>query len=103
VQARVKEVDVYARVATFESDPSKVDDAIAMVRSGVEGETPPGLEGAKMLMLVDRQSGKGVGITLFESEDAMRRGDEALNAMNPGGTERRVSVEFFEVPVETVT
>ena len=29
----------------------------------------------------------------------MRRGDEALNAMNPGASERRVSVEFFEVPV----
>jgi hypothetical protein len=24
----------------------------------------------------------------------MQRGDEALNAMNPGGVERRVSVEF---------
>jgi hypothetical protein len=56
-----------------------------------------------MLMLVNRETGKGVGVTLFESEDAMRRGDEALNAMNPGGVERRVSVEFFEVPVQTVT
>jgi hypothetical protein len=95
---------MYARVATFESDPSKVDDAIAMVRGQVEsGETPPGLEGAKMLMLVNRESGKGVGVTLFESEDAMRRGDEALNTMNPGGTERRVSVEYYEVPVQTVS
>ena len=95
---------MYARVATFESDPSKVDDAIAMVRAEVASpDTPAGLEGAKMLMLVDRATGKGVGITLFDSEEAMRRGDEALNAMNPGGTERRVSVEFFEVPVQTVT
>jgi hypothetical protein len=95
---------LYARVATFESDPSKVDDAIALVRSQVEsGDTPAGLEGAKMLMLVNRENGKGVGITLFESEEAMRRGDEALNAMNPGATERRTSVEFFEVPVETVS
>ena len=93
---------MYARIATFESDPAQVDDAIAMVRGEVEsGETPPGLEGAKMLMLVDRETGKGLGITLFESEDAMRRGDEALNAMSPGGTERRVSVEFYEVPVQT--
>jgi hypothetical protein len=55
-----------------------------------------------MLMLVNRENGKGVGITLFESEEAMRRGDAALNAMNPGANERRTSVEFFEVPVETV-
>ena len=95
---------MYARVATFEGDPAKVDDAIAMVRGEVEsGETPEGLEGAKMLMLIDRKTGKGLGVTLFDSEEAMRRGDEALNAMSPGGTERRVSVEFYEVPVQTVT
>jgi hypothetical protein len=95
--------DMYARVATFESDPAKVDDAIEMVRAEVEsGDTPAGLEGAKMLMLVNRETGKGLGVTLFESEEAMRRGDEALNAMSPGGTERRTSVEFYEVPVQTV-
>jgi hypothetical protein len=95
---------VYARVATFQSDPANVDNAISMVRAEVEsGTTPPGLEGAKMLMLVDRESGKGLGVTLFESEEAMRRGDEALNAMNPGASERRTSVEFFEVPVQTVS
>ena len=39
---------MYARVATFESRPENVDDAIAMIRAQVEsGETPPGLEGAR--------------------------------------------------------
>ena len=95
---------MYARVATFESDPAGVDGAIEMVRGEVEsGETPAGLEGAKMLMLVNRESGRGLGVTLFESEEAMRRGDEALNAMTPGAAERRTSVEFFEVPVQTVS
>jgi hypothetical protein len=94
---------MYARVATFESDPAKLDDAIELVRSEVEsGDTPEGLEGAKMLMLVDRQRGKGLGVTLFESEEEMRRGDAALNAMNPGASERRTSVEFYEVPVQTL-
>jgi hypothetical protein len=93
---------MYARVATFESDPARIDDAISMVREEVAGGTPPGLEGAKMLMLINRESGKGIGVTLFESEEAMRRGDEALNAMNPGSGERRTAVEFFEVPVQTV-
>jgi hypothetical protein len=93
---------MYARIATFESDPARIDEAIALVRSEVEGDTPEGLEGAKMLMLVNRESGKGLGVTLFESEDAMRRGDEALNAMSPGASERRTSVEFYEVPVQTV-
>jgi hypothetical protein len=95
---------VFARVATFQSDPGSVEDAIKMVRAEVEsGSTPAGLEGAKMLMLVNRESGKGIGVTLFESKEAMERGDEALNAMNPGASERRLSVEFFEVPVQTVS
>jgi hypothetical protein len=95
---------MYARIATFESDPARIGEAIEMVRSEVEsGSTPEGLEGAKMLMLINRETGKGLGVTLFESEEDMRRGDEALNAMNPGPTESRTSVEFYEVPVETVT
>jgi hypothetical protein len=90
---------MYARVATFESDPANIDDAIKIVGGEVEsGNTPAGLEGAKMLMLVNRETGKGLGVTLFETEEAMRLGAEALNAMNPGASERRTSVEFFEVP-----
>ena len=94
---------MYARMATFKGDPANVDMAISQVRGEMEsGDVPAGLEGAKMLMLVDRATGKGIGITLFESEEAMRRGDEALNAMNPGAGETRTSVEFFEVPVTTI-
>lgn len=93
---------MYARVATFEGDPSQADTAIEFVREQQEAGPPPGLETAKgMLMLIDRQSGKGLGITLFENEEDMRRADEALNAMNPpAGTGRRVSVDFYEVPVQ---
>jgi hypothetical protein len=29
----------------------------------------------------------------------MRRGDEALNAMNPGMSGSRTGVEYYEVPV----
>ena len=51
---------MHARVATFQSDPAKVDDAIEVVRDMVAGEAADGLEGTKMLMLVDRRSGKGL-------------------------------------------
>jgi hypothetical protein len=94
---------VFARIATFQSDPGRLDDTIEMVRKEVAGDTPEGLKGAKMLMLVDRSSGKSIGITLFDSEEAMRRGDQALNAMDPGSTETRQAVEFYEVPVETIS
>ena len=93
---------MYARVATFQGDPSQVDQTIEFVRGQRDAAPPPGLEDAKgWLMLIDRETGKGLGITLFDSEDAMRRGDEALNAMNPpGAVGRRTAVEFYEVPVQ---
>jgi hypothetical protein len=95
---------VYARVATFQGDPARADEAIAAVRSEVEsGEPPPGLENAKMMMLINRETGKGIGVTLYETEDDMRRGDEALNAMSPDGGGQRTSVEFYEVPLETIS
>ena len=66
---------MYACVATFESDAANLDDAISMVRAEVEsGETPEDLEGAKMLMLVNRETGKGLGVALSDSEEANRRG-----------------------------
>jgi hypothetical protein len=95
---------VYARVATFQGDPADVDEAVRRVRGEVEsGNPPPGLEGARMLMLINRETGKGLGVTLFEDEDAMRRGDEALNEMNPGASGGRTGVDFYEVPVHTLS
>ena len=94
---------MFARIATFQSDPGRLDDTIEMVRREVAGDTPDGLKGAKMLMLIDRQSGRSMGITLFDSEEAMRRGDQALNQMDPGSTEQRTDVQFYEVPVETIS
>jgi hypothetical protein len=96
--------EMYARVATFQGDPATIGSSIDHVRAEVEsGHVPPGLEGTKMMMLVNRETGAGFGITLFESEEAMRRGDEALNAMSPGGASRRTAVEFYEVPVQTIS
>jgi hypothetical protein len=92
---------MYARVATFEG-AENVDETIAQVRGDVETDNrPPGLEDAKgMLMGVDRSTGKSIGIVFFETEEALKRGDEALNAMSPGeGGGSRTSVEFYEIPV----
>jgi hypothetical protein len=92
---------MYARVASFNLGEG-VDQAIDQVRSDVEsGGRPPGLEDAKgMMMLVDRSSGKSLGITFFDDEAGMRRGDEALNAMSPSGGGSRSGVDFYEVAVQ---
>ena len=95
---------MYARVASFNMDEG-IDETIDQVRNDVETDKrPPGLEDAKgMMMLVDRSSGKSIGITLFDNEEAMKRGDEALNAMSPGGGGSRTGVEFYEVAVQSMS
>jgi len=93
---------MWARVARFEGDPADVDARVERLRAMIEsGNVPVSLEEAKFLMLVDRTSGGMLGVTLFESEDAMRRGDEAMNA-GPGNAGSRASVEFYEVPLHAL-
>lgn len=95
---------MHVRIASFEGDTDRVEQAVEAVKAQVEAnwESPPeGLERAKeMWMLVDRENGRGIGITLYETEEDMRRGDEALNAMSPpdpDATGRRTDVSFYEV------
>ena len=93
---------MYVRLARFEGgDPAGADQAVAGVRQQLQGGSPPGLEGAKrLLMLIDRENGRGLGLTFFETEEDMRRGDEALNAMSPQGSARRTAVEMYEVGID---
>jgi hypothetical protein len=95
---------MHARIAAFKGEPEMADRAIEAIRGQVEAdwESPPeGLENVKeLLVLVDREGGNGLGITLFETEEDLRRADEALNAMSPPDPEatgRRTDVNFFEV------
>jgi hypothetical protein len=93
---------MWARVARFEGDPGNIDEAIQTIRAALDsGTLPSELAGAKLLMLADRESGGMLGVTLFDSEEAMRRGDDAMNA-GPGNAGTRTSVEFYEVPIHTL-
>ena len=95
---------MYARIARFEGgDTSQMEAVIDGAREMMDSnfDSPPeGLEGAKAVwMLVDRENARGLGVTLFENEEDLRRGDEALNAMSPAldAGQRRSSVEIYEV------
>ena len=94
---------MYVRIARFEggdlADPAK---AVERVRTMMQGDRPPGLEQAKrLLMLVDRENGRGLGLTFFETEADMRTGDEALNRMTPGDEAgKRTGVEMYEVGLD---
>ena len=92
---------MFARVATFEgADPSTIDETLEQIRGHGKPENVPA---SGFLLMLDRESGKVVSVTLFDSEDDLRAGSEALEAMSPpvtGGLGRRTSVETFDVPVQ---
>ena len=93
---------MWARVARFEGDPGSIDARIERLRATIEsGDVPVGLAEAKFLMLVDRESGDMLGVTLFDSEEALRKGDEAMNA-GLGNAGSRASVDFYEVPLHAL-
>jgi hypothetical protein len=102
---------MYARIARFEGgDPAAIDEQIAEMRKQVEGEPPPDApEDVRTLMetvarfmhLVDRESATVVGITFCETEDEMRRANEALENMSPGQSGgSRTGVDIFEVAID---
>lgn len=95
---------MYARVARWEgADAKSLEESAAQIRAQAESEggPPPGVPAKEFLLLHDTAAGKAIGITMFESEDDYRQGDETLNSMNPpgGGMGDRVSVEKFELVV----
>ena len=58
----------------------------------------------RLTLLLDPKTGDNLAIALFETEEDMKKGDETLNGMNPtDDSMRRTSVEFYEVPVQTVS
>lgn len=65
-------------------DPADLDERIERLHSTLQsGGMSPELGEPRFLLLVDRASGGALGVTLFDSEEAMRRGDEVMNA-GPG-------------------
>ena len=97
---------MYARLAQFEGDPDSIDQMVAGIREQLEsGEgPPPGLEGVqRVLVLVDRGSGKNTSLIFCATEDELRKADEALNKMTPEGETRRTAVELLEVAIDKDT
>jgi heme-degrading monooxygenase HmoA len=70
---------VYARVTVVQGAPEKIEQGIDSFKSAVlpAAKSVAGYKAA--FLLANRQTGKGIGITLWESEDARRRGAEAVD------------------------
>ena len=106
---------MYARIARFEGiEPGRIDEQVAQMRQQAEavrsGNVPEDAPQdvrtlvetvTRFLYLVDRDKGTGLGISFSETEEDMRRADEAMNQMNPAaGDGRRTGVEMYEVAMD---
>jgi len=95
---------MYARVASFEqSDMSRVDELLATVSArAAAGQDMP--DALRVLMLTDRSAGRMLGITFFETEEAIREAEPAFERMGQEIPEdlrgRRSSVEVYEAAID---
>lgn len=92
---------MYARIARFEgADAGRMQEVADQIKA--DPEPPEGVPATRFMLLLDRSGGTSLAISFFESEEDMRTGDRALNAMTPpaDATGRRTSVEFYEMAVE---
>lgn len=94
---------MYARVVRWEgAEAEAMKRSAEEIGSQAESGPPEGVPAKGFLLLQDPQGGKVMAITLFESEDDYRQGDETLNSMNPpeDGFGSRAGVDKYEVAVE---
>jgi heme-degrading monooxygenase HmoA len=98
---------MHARVTTIQMDAGRIDDAV----SQLEAEDIPRwkeIDGFKgFTLLVDRQSGKVIGTSFWESKETMDASEEAISpsrerAAETGGASAPPAVERYEVAVDTM-
>jgi heme-degrading monooxygenase HmoA len=84
---------MFARVMSTDLKKETIDEAAAEWRTHIEPFKAGGLEAA--YMLVDRETGKYLSITIWESEEA-----QARNASSPGQVKGRAAMtqKYFEQP-----
>ncbi len=97
---------MHARVTPLDGDVADLDNGIANFHENV---VPFGLEnGDGAILLIDRQSGKAVAITLWRDEEALRASDGRANTLRADasqqmGAAREPVVERYEVAVFEVS
>lgn len=95
-----------SRVNFLETEPGRVGDVARVVREVVHPGIRDEVGYLGYIVLGDRESGKALGVTLWESEDARTASDAKARTVRPrveeetGGTMRAVEqydVLFFDV------
>ena len=95
---------MYARIQTFHQPVDKLDGLAAIIEAQFAGDArPQGLKGAQFL--VDRENGKALLISLWETADALRRleahNDAAREQVRAKAGIEPPAAEIFEVAFQT--
>ena len=92
---------MHARVTTLSGSPDNAEAGIANFRDNVVPYAKGDGKGA--ILLIDRESGKAVAVTLWEDEEAMRASEESANALRADAAQQmgaeQPTVERYEVAV----
>src|SRR5438093_12384009 len=97
----MKGVGMFARVSISQTPPDNVDLAIKVINEDVipAAKKIPGFKGG--YWLGDRMTGKGVVVTLFEDEAAMKESEEATKKIRSEAVSKIgatiVSIDRYEV------
>ncbi len=94
---------MYARVVRWEGGEGEaMRRSAARIKEDAASGPPEGVPAKGLMILVDGDNGRGLAISLFETEDDLRQGDATLSQMNPpdDAMGKRQSVEMYEVAVD---
>jgi len=97
---------MHARIGRVEFQTDKADEVTSHVRENVvpRYEEADGFKG--FTLLLDSSRGEGIGISFWESEDAMRAtddlGDQAREGAAEAGSGSDRGKEHFEVAIDTM-
>ena len=97
---------MHARTGRISFSPEKADDVASHVRENIvpKYEATDGFKG--FTLLLDRSRGEGVGISFWDSEEAMHAsdqlGDQARQGAAEAGSGADEGLEHFEVTIDTM-
>ena len=93
-----------ARVTRFEGSPSDLDKGIKLIKDTIMPSAKK-MSGFKNgYWFIDRASGKGMAVTLFDNEASMRGSETAAEESRAQATRagfRMIGVERYEVGAQT--
>ncbi len=97
---------MFARVSTFQGPPDQTAEGIRLAREQIlpAARLMDGFKG--IYLLFDRESGKSLSVTLWETEADMQASEEAASQVRAQSAEtsgdKIVNVERYEVALQTL-